>query len=329
MKNILSILILTLLASTSQAIKFVTYYAYDQVGNPIAAIDETQGVIATRDTLAYGSEQTHTGNAAAFGDLGFTGQIDRSNNQIVYFNARYYLPQLRRFASPDSVTVVDGGFKHIDRYSYAYANPYLYNDPTGNSPAHLLAAGVGFAMGFGATMIGSNWGWDNLGSAFVNGAIGAGVGLATMGVGLIPAMGISGTGGLASEVYKDGFDLGMDNAKSVGLSMLSGGLGAQVGKLSKAMYAGKGGAYDKLGTFNSGNSVGIYSMSNIFETAAGGIASGTTNALINYDYLGGSSGIGYSLSDQNYTYSNSYNYGYGSSSIIYNNYGDYSAGYNW
>jgi RHS repeat-associated protein len=104
------------------------------VGNPVAAIDETQGVVATRDTLAYGSEQTHTGNPAAFGDLGFTGQIDRSNNQIVYFNARYYLPQLRRFASPDSVTVVDGGFNHIDRYSYAYANPYLYNDPTGNWP---------------------------------------------------------------------------------------------------------------------------------------------------------------------------------------------------
>jgi hypothetical protein len=40
-------------------------------------------------------------------------------------------------------------------------------------------------------------------------------------------------------------------------------------------------------------------------------------------------GLSYSASDQNYTYSSSYNYGYGGSSIIYNNNGGYSAGYNW
>jgi RHS repeat-associated protein len=161
MKNILSILILTLLASTSQAIKFVTYYAYDQVGNPVAAIDETQGIMATRDTLAYGSEQTHTGNAAAFGDLGFTGQIDRSNNQIVYFNARYYLPQLRRFASPDSVTVVDGDYKHIDRYSYGYGNPVNANDPSGNvaeTPWDIANAVIGWGTFGFDVYTGNYWG---------------------------------------------------------------------------------------------------------------------------------------------------------------------------
>jgi RHS repeat-associated protein len=323
MKNILSILILTLLASTSQAIKFVTYYAYDQVGNPVAAIDETQGIMATRDTLAYGSEQIHTGNAAAFGDLGFTGQIDRSNNQIVYFNARYYLPQLRRFASPDSVTVVDGGFKHIDRYSYAYANPYLYNDPTGNTPAHFLAGTIGFGMGFFGTMFADDWNWSD---AFTNGGIGAGVGAATLGLGLAHVLAISTAGSAVTEVYNNkGFDLGADNLFNIAMNGAAGVVGGKFGQNLMSRFRHS----DQLGVYSFGSKAGVYSRGHLYSTAAGTATSGLYTGFSSYAFGDTSTNYGYSYSDSNYTYLSSYDSGYGGSSIMFNNDGYYSAGFDW
>lgn len=155
----LTLLLLMLWASLAQSIEFVTYYGYDQVENPVVAVDRYQGVMATRDTVAYGSRRLHTGNQEAFGHLGFTGQIDRSNNQIVYFNSRYYLPELRRFASPDPVTVVEGDYKHIDRYSYGYGNPVNANDPSGNAaetPWDIANAVVGWGT-FGFDVAEGNW----------------------------------------------------------------------------------------------------------------------------------------------------------------------------
>ncbi len=145
----LALLFLVFWAGLAQAVEFVTYYGHDPVGNPVAAIGRSQGVIATRDTKAYGQNRFHTGSQAAFGDLGYTGQIDRSNNQLVYFNARYYMPELRRFVSPDPVTVVEGDYKHIDRYGFANGDPMNANDPSGNyaeTPWDVFSAAVGWGM---------------------------------------------------------------------------------------------------------------------------------------------------------------------------------------
>lgn len=142
-------LFITLWMGSSHSVEFITYYGYDQVGNPVVALDRNQGIVATRDTIAYGQKRYHTGHAVAFGDIGFTGQIDRSENKLVYFNSRYYMPKLRRFVSPDPVTVVEGDFKHIDRYGFANGDPINANDPTGNyaeSPWDIASAVVGWGM---------------------------------------------------------------------------------------------------------------------------------------------------------------------------------------
>jgi hypothetical protein len=48
---------------------------------------------------------------------------------------RYYDPLLGRFLSVDPVTAHDSqDWRHFNRYSYAYGNPYKFLDPDGRSP---------------------------------------------------------------------------------------------------------------------------------------------------------------------------------------------------
>jgi len=45
---------------------------------------------------------------------------------LYYYNARWYDPQLGRFAQAD--TIVPGGAQGLDRYAYVNNNPLKYND---------------------------------------------------------------------------------------------------------------------------------------------------------------------------------------------------------
>lgn len=143
----------------AQSVEYITYYSSDQVETPVVAIDHNAGVIATRRYSGYGSDIRSSGNQMAFGDIGYTGQIDRSNNKIVYFKARYYLPELKRFISPDPITVADGDYKHIDRYGYGYGNPVNANDPSGEiaeTPWDIANAAIGWGT-FAFDVSAGNW----------------------------------------------------------------------------------------------------------------------------------------------------------------------------
>ncbi len=325
----LTLLLLVLFTSLAQAVEFVTYYAHDQVGNPVAAIERNQGVIATRDTSAYSHEQSHTGNAAAFGDLGFTGQIDRSNNQLVYFNARYYMPELRRFVSPDAVTVVDGGYKHIDRYAYAYGNPLLYNDPSGNNPMRtritLLAGGIG--------VVGTKWLGGSNSEALVNGGIAAAAAYAATGVGFDKTMLISLSAALSGEAYLHGTNYGAYDKENILMSTLSGFGAAKVTSKYISKFAGKSGAYDTYTSYRKRNgSGGIYGNQEFIGNMVGAISGGlgyyaytkirNTPSNPNYDM---SVNIGSSFYDARYGSDS----GYGSSYLYFDNYGNYSSGFDF
>ena len=67
-------------------------------------------------------------------DFGFTGQtLDRSTDGLMYYGARYYLPELRRFISADTIVPGAGKPQDLNRYSYVVNNPIKYVDPTGNA----------------------------------------------------------------------------------------------------------------------------------------------------------------------------------------------------
>ncbi len=51
---------------------------------------------------------------------------------MYYYGARYYDPQLGRFASPDTTIPLQQGSQAWDRYAYVNNNPVRYKDPSGH-----------------------------------------------------------------------------------------------------------------------------------------------------------------------------------------------------
>ena len=93
------------------------------------------GVITdTRQYFAYGSKRG--GDELPF-DANYTGQrLDDSG--LLYYNARYYDPELGMFISPDTVIPDPTDFFSYNRYLYARGNPLKYNDPTGHAPKPVI-----------------------------------------------------------------------------------------------------------------------------------------------------------------------------------------------
>ncbi len=53
---------------------------------------------------------------------------------LIYMNARYYLPGLARFASPDTLIPDPANPQAFNRYTYTFNNPLIYADPSGATP---------------------------------------------------------------------------------------------------------------------------------------------------------------------------------------------------
>ncbi len=54
---------------------------------------------------------------------------------LIYMNARYYLPQIGRFVSPDTIVPEPGNPQSYNRYAYTNNNPINNTDPSGHRPA--------------------------------------------------------------------------------------------------------------------------------------------------------------------------------------------------
>jgi len=62
----------------------------------------------------------------------FTGQQKDFGSGLIYFNARYYDPEIGQFISPDTIVPDPGNLLDYNRYAYARLNPMKYTDPTGH-----------------------------------------------------------------------------------------------------------------------------------------------------------------------------------------------------
>ncbi len=117
------------------------YYAYaDHLGN-ISAWTNTSGALVSGSLARYdpyGIYRTEPGTNVNPGisDRGFTGHRMNNTNVndlgLIYMNARYYLPEIGRFISPDSIVPDPQNPQSFNRYSYVNNNPVNYTDPTGN-----------------------------------------------------------------------------------------------------------------------------------------------------------------------------------------------------
>ena len=132
-------------------------------------------------------------NLGNINPIRYCGYYYDTETGLYYLKSRYYDPQTGRFISMDDISYLDpetiGG---VNLYTYCLNNPVKYVDPIGHSvllTAILVGVFSGFALGFGIN-IGEqlyNNGWNfnsiDLGSAFNDAIVGAGLGFAfAMGV---------------------------------------------------------------------------------------------------------------------------------------------------
>lgn len=69
-----------------------------------------------------------------------TGVYPTQNVGLIYMNARYYLPEIGRFISADTIVPEPENPQSYNRYSYALNSPLKYTDPSGHC---VILAGVG------------------------------------------------------------------------------------------------------------------------------------------------------------------------------------------
>ncbi len=116
------------------------YYTYtDHLGN-VTALSTTAGAFVTGSKARYDPFGTFTTTTPtsnpSISNHGFTGH--RHNNtgtndlDLIYMNARYYMPLVGRFISPDTIVPEPGNPQSFNRYVYVRNNPMNFTDPTGH-----------------------------------------------------------------------------------------------------------------------------------------------------------------------------------------------------
>ena len=65
-------------------------------------------------------------------DRDFTGQKENMELGLMYYNARYYVPGIGRFASADTIVPDPADPQAFSRYSYVNNNPLVFIDPSGH-----------------------------------------------------------------------------------------------------------------------------------------------------------------------------------------------------
>lgn len=104
----------------------VEYIHTDALGTSVAVTDANRNVIERSEYEPYGALL----NRPISDGPGYTGHVMDAATGLTYMQQRYYDPTLGRFLSSDPVAAREAG-DNFNRYSYAFNNPYLFNDPDG------------------------------------------------------------------------------------------------------------------------------------------------------------------------------------------------------
>ncbi len=185
--------------------------------------------------------------------VGETSNPTSRYQSVLNMKARYYIPGLALFASPDALADEP---EQVFRSPYAYAwnDPTNLTDPDGNCPwcaTALIGGGIGGGIGFvGSVMAQSLDGDVDVGQAFIDGGegalagavVGSGAGLiaaaggATAG-GTMLAGGLAGGGAMAGEAAGQGVEIatGRRDEMSGEKIAVSGAVGFAAGATGPAL----------------------------------------------------------------------------------------------
>jgi len=120
------------------------YYTYTDHLGSVAAMSYSGGTYRANSLARYdpfGNHRTLPGWSINPGisDRGFTGHVHDNtgpyptqNVGLIYMNARYYLPEIGRFISADTIVPEPGNPQGFNRYAYALNSPVNFTDPSGH-----------------------------------------------------------------------------------------------------------------------------------------------------------------------------------------------------
>ena len=243
----------------------LTYLHGDHLGSTVLT-SNSSGAFTGQDLRhAYGRYRAGT-------ELGtenrFTGQkLDGAG--LMYFNARYYDPELGQFLSPDTIVPDPGNLFDYNRYMYVRGNPMKHTDPTGHcifglDTAICVAVAVAALVGGTANAVGSAGGqvyqnWDSersvsdnftdvngtkVGIAFGFGALAGGAAPLTGGATALAVSGVLGAGQeVTTDMVADGksFSEAVDTGTAIAAGLGVAGTMWQGAMPSQLMYTASNG----------------------------------------------------------------------------------------
>lgn len=255
------------------------YYTYtDHLGSILTLTNSSGNVVAEQSFDAWGRRRdvnswtslppTATPPSGVGGLVwltrGYTGHEHLDPFGLINMNGRLYDPALGRMLSVDNYVVGAAPSQAHNRYTYAFNNPLLYNDPDGEHPI-LIAMAVGAIISAGSYTVGvmmspggfhDNWSWKSFGLSALQGAIAGAV-----------SYGIGGAFPIAGK--------GVEGAIS---NMLAHGV---AGAGQAALFGGNAGQGFVTGFASAGFSIGAGAagLGAIGQLAAGGLSGGVSNSL--------------------------------------------------
>lgn len=129
------------------------FYVYtDHLGSIVKITNSHGNTVYEQNFDAWGRERnpddwTYTDNPDTKPEWlirGFTAHEHLDEFALINMNGRVYDPLLGRMNSPDNVVQSPFSTQSYNRYSYAFNNPLLYIDPSGDDPWDLLFRGFRF-----------------------------------------------------------------------------------------------------------------------------------------------------------------------------------------
>ena len=117
-------------------INYTPYGEIDQAHSGKLGCSEGASDTSYEKCTRYGLPWTKIYNISEGKNAGvthkFTGQEYDPENELYYYNARYYDPSMGIFTTADTVVPDPGDPLSYNRYMYVRGNPVKYIDPTGN-----------------------------------------------------------------------------------------------------------------------------------------------------------------------------------------------------
>jgi RHS repeat-associated protein len=107
------------------------YYLTDSMGSVIGLVDSQGNVLSRIVYDGFGQVKSGDDGSSLGGDFRFQGQWLESESGLYYMRARDYDAETGLFLSRDPVDVQEQSVEAFNPYQFAFNNPLVYSDPTG------------------------------------------------------------------------------------------------------------------------------------------------------------------------------------------------------